>query len=232
MNFTLISGSRRAYSDFVLDVGRRRIRGSSLAGERGAQQRRVRHQPVRAGAGGEAFPDPGASNQSRRSRETTTRSCCRSLFRPESHGAFPKSLRELTIRCRMARLSTAERNSNGSNGARDALSETPIGNTKWPCVTYRSRHSALGNEQAPTEVGGGPAASVPQQAPAPRRCAQRAEGERSSMRPTPPPTFDLAVGPPPTSTPTSVAARRAPARRRRPPARRAPPAPERPGRSA
>jgi len=37
----------------------------------------------------------------------------RSLFRPESHRAFPNSLRDVTLRSRMARLSTAERNSNG-----------------------------------------------------------------------------------------------------------------------
>jgi hypothetical protein len=148
--------------------------------ERGAQQRRVHHEPVGAGTGGEAFPDPGASNQSRRSRETTTRSCCRSLFRPESYRAFPESLRDITLRCRMARLSTAERTSNGfQRRAGCALRDLET----RQCATHRSRHSALGNEQAPTEVGEGPAASVLASAGFPGRRAPRAAGERSSPKP-------------------------------------------------
>jgi len=126
--------------------------------ECGAQQRRVVHEPVGAGTGGEAFPDPGASNKAgdrERRRPDHAVGRCSGLSRT----GIPEVPTRSDARCRMARLSTAERNSNGSNGARDALSETPIGNTKWQCATHRSRHSALGNEPAPTEVGEGPAAS-------------------------------------------------------------------------
>jgi hypothetical protein len=116
--------------------------------------------PVGEGTGGEVFPDPGASNKRLEIERDDDPIEPSVVARIRVARRAPEAPRGATLRSAMARLSTAERHSMVP-GARGMRASNPRDGN----VPNTALHSALGNEQAPTEVGEVPAASV-LQAPA------------------------------------------------------------------
>jgi hypothetical protein len=132
--------------------------------ERGAQQRRVRHQ-----AGGSRYRR-GSPSRTRElptnagDRERRRPDHARSLHGSESHSAVPKQLRDATLRSRMARLSTVERNSVVETSARDALFETTRhGNSPYTLAPLRTRKRASpdGGRGRPRRLGDHASARCP-----------------------------------------------------------------------